>query len=835
MKKFLTLIIVLVAAITMWAQNNLITYTASSKLPETSGYELPGLRKDAFNVSVTSHTFANGQGIITFAGEVTHIGDFAFWGCSSLTSISIPNGVTNIGILAFWGCSSLTSITIPNSVTSIGNGAFSNCSSIISFNVDADNTHYVSTDGVLFNHTKDELVAYPIGKKGSTFAIPNSVTCIGNSAFSNCASLSSITIPNSVTSIGSSAFAFCYSLTSIVLPNSVTKIGSCAFQKCSYLTSITLSNSVTSIGDGAFKECSSLTSITLPNSVNIIGDYAFDYCPKLVVHVPSESLSRFKNMLPSYYTVQGDAENFSAFALDPKQSPLLAMVDNSLQLIEQTANNTIDANEQCEIRFKMTNNGKGAAIGCEVKVEGTGSTAGLTFASQELPSIPVGTTQTIEIPVTANMNTIDGTAIFTIEVTEPNGYGIDPMTLTVNTRAFVAPLVKIVDYAVSGNGTIQKKQPFDLQLLLQNTKYGKAEDVDVILSVPAGVSLWEGEEKTHYAALNGGEQQKLNYQLAISGNYTGTTVPINISIKEKYGKFSENKTINLALNQQLASATSVTLQGPQPQVQREAIAIGALGSAVDKNIPVSQTVNKNTFVVIIANENYMSVAGVPYALNDGMKFREYCQKTLGIPENNIKYVANATGNQIKANVQWLEQITNVFDNPNIIFYYAGHGIPDEGSKTAYLLPVDGIGTDVTTGYKLDDLYATLGKMPSAHTTIFLDACFSGSKREEGMLASARGVAIKAKSGVPQGNMVVFSAAQGDETAYPNNDEGHGMFTYYLLKKLQETSGDVTLYDLGNYITKNVSQQSILINGKSQTPSVTAAAALGTDWQSWKLK
>ena len=121
------------------------------------------------------------------------------------------------------------------------------------------------------------------------------------------------------------------------------------------------------------------------------------------------------------------------------------------------------------------------------------------------------------------------------------------------------------------------------------------------------------------------------------------------------------------------------------------------------------------------------------------------------------------------------------------------------------------------------------------STVFMDACFSGSKREAGMLASARGVALKAKSGVPQGNMVVFSAAQGDETAYPNREQQHGLFTYYLLKKLQETQGDIALKDLGEYIIKQVSQQSLLINEKKQTPCVTPSASLGSEWQNWKLK
>jgi uncharacterized caspase-like protein len=132
------------------------------------------------------------------------------------------------------------------------------------------------------------------------------------------------------------------------------------------------------------------------------------------------------------------------------------------------------------------------------------------------------------------------------------------------------------------------------------------------------------------------------------------------------------------------------------------------------------------------------------------------------------------------------------------------------------------------------MYQKLGAMRARSVTVFMDACFSGSKREDGMLASARGVAIKVKSGQPQGKMVVFSAASGDETAYPNTDEQHGMFTYYLLKKLQDTKGDVTLQELGTYITTNVRQQSIVKNGKSQTPTVTPSSD-AADWQTWKLK
>ena len=170
-----------------------------------------------------------------------------------------------------------------------------------------------------------------------------------------------------------------------------------------------------------------------------------------------------------------------------------------------------------------------------------------------------------------------------------------------------------------------------------------------------------------------------------------------------------------------------------------------------------------------------------------------------------------------------------------IFYYAGHGIPNESDLSAYLLPVDGIGNDPGSAYSLKDMYEKLGSVDAQSITIFLDACFSGSKREEGMLASARGVALKAKQSAPKGNMIVFSAAQGDETAYPYKDKQHGLFTYYLLKKIQDTKGEITLGDLYDYITNEVSRQSFLKNNKKQTPSFSVSSTLTNTWRSQKLK
>lgn len=257
---------------------------------------------------------------------------------------------------------------------------------------------------------------------------------------------------------------------------------------------------------------------------------------------------------------------------------------------------------------------------------------------------------------------------------------------------------------------------------------------------------------------------------------------------------------------------------------------------VDINIPATNTKNPNTFVVVYANEDYKRVENVPYAKQDGKIFAEYCVKTLGIPKKNIHVVENATLNEMQSEIYWLSQVSEAYSGTaRFIVYYSGHGIPNETDKTAYLLPVDGDGSRVSSGYKLDDFFADLEKLSSSMICVFMDACFSGASKDGNALVSARGVALKAKPSTPHGNMVVFSAAQGDETAYPNNDKEHGRFTYFLLKKLQETKGDVTLRDLGDYITMNVRRQSIVDNGKLQTPCVIPSASLGTEWQSWKLK
>lgn len=258
-------------------------------------------------------------------------------------------------------------------------------------------------------------------------------------------------------------------------------------------------------------------------------------------------------------------------------------------------------------------------------------------------------------------------------------------------------------------------------------------------------------------------------------------------------------------------------------------------SDVDKNIPLSNMKSENTFVLIIANENYEFVDDVEFALNDGNTFKEYCIKTLGVPEKQVWLYENASYGIINSGVSKMIQAMNLFDNTNAIIYYCGHGIPDEKTGDAYIIPTDGNGKDMATCYSLNTLYNTFSQTNALNVTYFMDACFTGAKKDGSMIVAARGVAREPKKETLSGNTIVFSATSADETAMTFKEKQHGLFTYYLLKKLQETKGNVTYEELYNYILNKVKRESFLTNDKLQTPMVATSPSMQDNWKNKTLK
>ena len=287
MKKILVIMLLALGAMTMMAQGfkiGKLTFAISSPTE---------VELSSATVDITALYLGE---TIDYQGKiytVTEIADYAFYGCSLLTSVTIPNSVTRIGNEAFYGCSSLTSINISNSVTEIGWGAldgtafynnrsnWENGALYLNDCLIAVDTNFVGHFKMKDNTRVISASAFAGCSSLTSVTIPNSVTSIGASAFYGCSSMTSIIIPNSVTSIGDEVFSGCTSLTSVTIHNSVTSIGWVMFSGCTSLTSITIPNSVTSIGDEAFSGCSSMTSITIPNSVTVIGTAAFSGCTSL--------------------------------------------------------------------------------------------------------------------------------------------------------------------------------------------------------------------------------------------------------------------------------------------------------------------------------------------------------------------------------------------------------------------------------------------------------------------------------------------------------------------------------------------------------------------------
>ena len=260
-------------------------YTSNDEIGEYAFYGCSGLTSLTLPAGITSigdDTFSGCSGLtsLTLPAGITSIGEYAFYGCSGLTSLTLPAGITEIGESTFSNCSGLTSLTLPDGITSIGISAFAYCSGLTSLKLPAG---IISIDKYAF-----------LDCSGLTsLTLSDGITSIGSRAFYGCSGLTSLTLPAGITSIGDDTFSGCSGLTSLTLPAGITSIGEYAFYGCSGLTSLTLPAGITSIGDDTFSGCSGLTSLTLPAGITSIGEFAFSYCSGLTsIYVYAEKVPR---------------------------------------------------------------------------------------------------------------------------------------------------------------------------------------------------------------------------------------------------------------------------------------------------------------------------------------------------------------------------------------------------------------------------------------------------------------------------------------------------------------------------------------------------------------
>ena len=633
--------------------------------------------------------------------------------------------------------------------------------------------------------------------RGSDIAsveMPNTVKRLGVHAFADCKNLKNVTLSSSLTLIPMGAFSGCEALEELQVPASVTKIADLAFE-ASGLKEMELPMGVEMVGAGAFFNCQQLEKLAFPNSLKRLGVCCFLYCNKLKsLTLPDQKPRR---MQPS---VNIDKNLPDDNSLGIKGPALADVRSNSSSSCPHYAVKDILSMTKEYPEFPYNSS---------------------PFARQNLRKIVKSFSYFAFDMVNSRMadwqkkKDYETAEQWRERVTSENREKKLNEVIANVRKNFIAAYttnslkgtlgVYDTDYgtypvSIDGLGRIYAKVPAEdadlfkgywnqIQLVPQ---YGVIDDQLALLSCEFKLG-----DKVYQSASS--------YSNDGSNEFLANLPPLEFDLK---------------------GGTAAKKANSQLEV---------VDNALDINIPVTNEENKKTFAVIIGNENYERVTKVQYALNDAKVFASYCKKTLGLPKDNIRIYRDATYGTMLSALDDIKSIASAFEGDlNVIFYYAGHGVPSESDKTAYLLPVDASGQHTEVCLSTKRLYDTLDGLHAKRVLVFMDACFSGAQRGEGMLASARGVALKVKQDAPKGNMVVFSAATGDETAYPYKEKGHGLFTYYLLKKLQDTKGDVTLGELSDYVNKEVRCQSVVINHKSQSPTVVPAAGM-SDWTSIKLK
>jgi len=508
-------------------------------------------------------------------------------------------------------------------------------------------------------------------------------------------------------------------------------------------------------------------------------------------------------------------------------------------------NNIIDGGESDYINFKIQNLGSGAAKNVTVNVSlRNNQIRGLSYTPKiDVGSIQPNETKDVTINITGGMDIEDALAEFRIEVLEEQGFDAYPLEMKIETRPFQPPNLVVADavFSTESGGRLKLNTPIQLKILLQNIGKGDAKDVNLSFVFPNPDCVVLGEtDKFSLGPLKAGETKELDFIFTATRRYKEPTIPVDVKITESLGKYAHDSTVRVKIDQDLVAQNNVVINAIAAPTL--AVTKASLSSEVDKNIPQEPRKDANKFALIIGNEEYSryqqglnTEMNVAFARNDASIVRDYAVQALGFPESNVFLLQDATIGEMNQKLDLISKLAaKTGSNAELLFYYAGHGLPDENTHIPYLIPVDVSGTNIYQAIKLSEVYKKLSETGAKRITILLDACFTGGGRGSGLL-TARSVKVKPTEETLEGNLVVFAATSGEQSALPYTKEKHGMFTYFLLKKIQESSGNLTYKELSDYVIKNVSLESLRVNQKEQDPAVNLSADVAGAWQSWKLK
>ena len=524
-------------------------------------------------------------------------------------------------------------------------------------------------------------------------------------------------------------------------------------------------------------------------------------------------------------------------------------------LVDVNNNGQVESGEKFQLNVLLKNYGKDPVTNTNVTLTGqAGQAEWFTYESNKnnVTGIAPGQSTTVTFEGKANMDLVSEDIQVNFTALADNQLLAVQSSLTFPAMGInqCKPLlasywIHTPDHSVMAPG---KSAVIEFSVVNEGTDIAK--DVSIAMRWPSGVN--SSASVIRLGDINPGDTKEykqtfvMDTSVAESGQLSIVATLTDFTKKHtdvKYLMFETGK-MNLAVNLLGGGATQVAMPAYMAQAQTQtASATGAEAApaAPQPTVPQSELLSgltrikepdNNKYALIIGNEDYNSFKqqtlyepNVDFAVSDAETFSEYAKNILGVPESNIILLKNATYSQMNFNINKIARIANLHPGETEIYvYYAGHGQVDGTSKDSFLIPVDVSTTSPAEGIKLEDMYATLSESGARRTMVFLDACYSGV---------GRGIIIQPKETPIKGNLVVMTASSATQRSMPYQEKQHGMFTYFLLKQLKDSYGDITLEDLYKSVKTNVQTNSVWINNMEQTPELLSGPGIAEGWRQWK--
>ncbi len=521
--------------------------------------------------------------------------------------------------------------------------------------------------------------------------------------------------------------------------------------------------------------------------------------------------------------------------------PQLTIEASDVKLEDADHNNALDAGEAGALVVRIHNGGKGTAQGVSVDAQLTAA-PGLTIKriTNVVGPIAPGGDAIVHIPVLADEErATDATVSATLTAREPHGYDSEPTQVRWQVHALEAPklevaFVKFDDSrkglaAGDADGKFNLGETVELTFTVVNSGRGSARNVRVRLDPDAdGVNVVEEFQRQEIGTLPSGSTKDVAFAVSVSKSFKSVTVPLHLEVSEERPRFSTRLAQTLPIDQHVKDLQVVTIHAANRGDSSQA-AVEITGDPVETPPSAADGRFANAIALVVGIEEYQAkIAKAVHAEDDANLMADYFVRSFGIPSERVHRIIGsyATKSAFEAELAWLKENANP-DAP-VLFYYGGHGSPETQGSTqgnAYVLPWDGRPGDLArTALTRDGLLGALGAIPASDVYAFFDACYSGGGGRSVIPASMRPL-ISAKLAVPKsGHLVVFGAADSDQTAGAHPRAAHGLFTYYLLNALRgaadfDRDGVVRLLELRDYVVREVSAASRLNSGHAQVPQL----------------